>query len=60
MAFCSDYDFPMDRLVGFGSDGAAVMVGGKGGAAFLLKERISKFTFDFKRLVVACQSEVSV
>ena len=59
MTFCSDHDLPLDRLVGFGSDEAAVMVGRKG-VATLLKERVSKCTFDFELLVVLCQAEVSV
>lgn len=41
MTFCKNQNLPLDRLVGFGSDGAAVMVGRKGGVATLLKERVS-------------------
>ena len=31
----------LDRMVGFGSDGAAVMIGSKAGVAKLLKEMVS-------------------
>lgn len=37
----SDVKVPLEKMVGFGSDGAAVMVGSKGGVATLLKQQVS-------------------
>lgn len=45
--FLKDLGLDMSRLVGFGSDGAAVMVGVRNGVATLLKQEVSSETHDF-------------
>ena len=38
--FLADVDLPLQEMVAFGSDGASVMVGRKGGVSTLLRNQV--------------------